>query len=367
MKRNIVLLVIGSFVVSIATVVVLFAMSGIMKDKRNSFLREFPPHPAIEGDTFNIKYGTYYIAGVSSSHIYLGNYRAPLHMLVLNMALTDSQHVKLNLKGVRDQKFWSARVKVDSPQFYLIDGAVPIVYKGNVNDWSGEKLPNDSTYFREFIPLNASSFVVKSLSGAKGENILGKIASFSPFQVFTDKILQKQLDGVFCTDGILDYNKELNQLIYLYYYRNQFIVMDTMVNLIYRGNTIDTISRAKVKVATIESENSKTLSSPPYFVNKACDTSGDLLFINSNLLAKNEHQEAFNDGNVIDMYNLKTGKYIFSFYIYHFFGKKKMSEFRVIGDKMVVRYDNLIRIWHLKPEYFAKNNLVTSINKHGKN
>jgi hypothetical protein len=358
MKKKIIVLLIVSFMFSVATVVVLFAMSGIMKDKRNSFLREFPPHPAIEGDTLNIRYHTYYIAGATSNYIYLGNYRNPLHMLVLNMDLTDSQHVKLDVKGVEDQKFWSARVKVDSPYFYFVDGAVPVVFKGTIKDWSAEKSADDSTFFREFVPMNATSYAIKSLSGAKSENILGKISTLPPYQKFTDKVLQKQLDGVFCTDGVMRYNKESNQLVYVYFYRNQFMVVDSALSLIYRGNTIDTTSRAKLKVATIDSENSKTLSSPPYFVNKAFDTSGDWLFINSNLLAKNEHQEAFNDGSVIDMYNLKTGRYKFSFYVYNF-GKKQMSEFCVIGDRMVVRYGNLIRIWHLKPEYFASNEVVS--------
>lgn len=357
MKRNIVLLLVGSFVMSIATVVVLFAMSGIKKDQRNSFLRQFPPHPVMEGDTFNIKYNSYYIAGVSSNHIYLANYRVPLRMIVLNMALTDTQHVKLNVKGILDQKFWAPRVQVDSPHYYLTDGAVPVIFKGDVKSWNAEKLQADSTFFRTILPLKSGSFIVKSLSGSKGENILGKLTSSPPYQFFKDNILEKQLDGVFCTDGIMSYNRDHHQLVYLYYYRNQFMVMDTMLNLLHKGNTIDTTSRAKVKVGTIESENSRTLSSPPYFVNKWLNTSGDWLFINSNLLAKNEHQDAFKEANVIDVYNLKTGKYAFSFYIYHFRRTKQMTEFVVTDDKMIVRYGNLIQVFHLKPEYFNPKDL----------
>jgi hypothetical protein len=361
MKRNIILLLIGSFVVSMATVVVLFAMSGIRKDKRNSFLRQFPPHPVMEGDTFNIKYNSYYIAGVSNQSIYFGNSVSPLRMLVVRLDLSDSQHVVLNIKGLRDQKFWAPRVAVDSPYFYFTDGAVPRIFKGNVQDWTAEKIQPDSTFFRTILPISPGSFIVKSLSGSTKENIFGKLFSYPPYQFFRDNILQKQLDGVFCTDGMMSYNKELHQLVYLYYYRNQFMVMDTMLNLLYRGNTIDTTSRAKVKTATIESENSKTLSSPPFFVNKGMDTSGDWLFVNSNLLARNDHPSAFDEGSVIDVYNIQNGKYAFSFYIYLFKGIKRMSEFRVFKDKIIVRYDNLIRIWHLEPEYFQTKSAGSNV------
>lgn len=356
MKRSIILLIVGCFVLSIATVVILFAMSGIMKDTRGSFLREFPPHPAMEADSFNIRYNSYYLAGATKNNIYLGNYTAPLHLLVLNMALTDTQFVTLKIKDIQREKIKSSRIKVDSPYFYLMDGAVPVLFKGNVNDWQGKRYLFDSTFYRNLVPLNQGSFWIKSLSGSTGENILGKVTAWKPYRVFKNDILQKQLDGVFCTDGMMHYDEGSNKLVYLYYYRNEFMVMDTSMNLLYRGNTIDTTYRAKIRPATIESENSMTLSSPPYFVNKRSVVSDNWLFVNSNLLARNEHQKAFDSGSVIDVYDLTTGDYAFSFYIYHFKGVKKMSEFLVSGNKMVVRYGDVIRIWDLVPSYFNHAN-----------
>jgi hypothetical protein len=364
MNRKIILLIVCSFVISIGVVTILFAMSGVMKEQPNSFLREFPPHPALEGDTCNIKYDSYYIAGLTEHNIYLGNYTSPLHMLVVNMALTDTQAVKLNVKLKAkgfikgDQKVWSVRVMVDSPYYYLADGAVPVMYKGNVSDWHAEKYLYDSIYFRNIVPIKPGAFAVKSLSGSNQENILGKITAWPPHRTFTNKVLEKQLDGVFCTDGMMHYNKESNQLVYLYYYRNQFMVMDTSLNLLYRANTIDTTSRARIKTGSFQlndSQISKTLASPPFFVNKKSAVSGNWLFVNSNLLAKNEHPKAFDHGAVIDVYDLsKNGAYAFSFYIYHFIrGKKRMSEFSVIGNKMVVRYEDWLQVWHLDPRYFG--------------
>ncbi|MBS1682213.1 MAG: hypothetical protein JST48_10920 [Bacteroidetes bacterium] len=353
--KKIIFLIIACFVFSVVTVIVLFALSDRMKDEPNSFLRLFPPHPVIMGDTLNLKSHSYYIAGGTRHTVYLGNYTVPLRLLIVNMNMNalDMRHVRLKINGVGSQKFWSATVQVDSPYYYLTDGAVPIMYKGNMQDWKAEKYLYDSIYFQTIAHMRGGSFAVKSLSGATGENVLGKITAWAPYQHFTDRILQKQVDGVFCTNGMMYFNKVLNQLVYLYYYRNQFMVIDTSMNLLYRGNTIDTTSYVKIKVGTIESGQTKILSSPPYFVNRLSTTSGDWLFVNSNLLAKNEYVDAFETADVIDMYNLRNGKYAFSFYIYHLQGKNKMSEFRVFDDTMMVRWDNVIGIYTLKPEYFA--------------
>ena len=40
-------------------------------------------------------------------------------------------------------------------------------------------------------------------------------------------ILEKQIDGVFDVDGILTYSTEPNLLSYVYYYRNEYIIMDS--------------------------------------------------------------------------------------------------------------------------------------------
>jgi hypothetical protein len=136
MNKKLVMWVVGCFAISLAAVVFLFVMSGVMKDKHNSFLRQFPPHPIMEGDTLNIRYNSYYVAGGTPHTVYLGNYKAPLHMLVVNTARLDTQHVRLNVKGIHDQKFWAARIKVDSPYYYLTDGAIPVMFKGKVGDWN---------------------------------------------------------------------------------------------------------------------------------------------------------------------------------------------------------------------------------------
>lgn len=351
MNKKVATWIITCFVLSNGIVLFLFAMSSQMKDRHNSFLRLFPSHLALDGNSFNIKYNSYYIAGGTAHHIYLGNYTSPLNMLILNTALTDSQHVKLNVRGIMDQKFWSARVRVDSPHFYVHDGAVPRIYKGNVRNWQADRFMHDAEYFLDFEPIGQSSFAIKSLSAKTGESVLGKITIEMPHYTFIPGLLQRQIDGVFCTDGMMHYDKELARLIYLYRYRNQYIVLDTNLNLAYRGNTIDTISKAKIKVATIKTSNSTTLAAPPLMVNKYSAVSKNWLFVNSHLLARNEHPKALDKADVIDVYDLINSKYQFSFYIFNYGGEEKLNEFKVFGNRLFALFDHHIQVYALNPQY----------------
>jgi hypothetical protein len=352
MKLTMLLIVL--FVGSVGVVFALFAISDQWKDKRGSFLREFPPHPVEPAGTFDMGYNSYYIAGCSANTLYIGNFQFPLHLVQMDLATLDTQHVKLNVAGALEQKFWAARVQVDSPYFYLTDGAVPVIFRGDVSSWKASRSTFDSAYFREIVSINPGSFIIKSARGADHENILGKTMAWKPYREFRKDILEKQLDGVFCTDGMLVRNRSRDLLIYLYYYRNEFILMDTALNVVYKGHTIDTNSRVKIQVADLNQGNSHVLSSPPHFVNLGGSADGNWFFINSNELANNEKRTALKDASVFDVYDLEKREYRFSFYIYHFEGSNRVTEFRAFGDRLVIRQGSLIQVFDLTTQLFER-------------
>lgn len=360
MNKRIAIWIVGCFLISIGVVVALFAVSKDVRQQPGSFLREFPPHPALEGEAFDLEFNSYYIAGATDQHVYLGNYTSPLHMLIINTVRTDTQHVKLNVKGIMDQKFWSIRVKVDPPYYYVTDGAVPIIYRGNVHDWSAEQYAHDNAYYQDIVPITKESFFIRALGKPDRQNILGKITTFTPHLDMKPGILQKQVDGIFCTDGMMQYNKTRNELIYLYRYRNEYIVLDTNLNVLRRQHTIDTTTRAKIEVKTIESSGSSTFSSPSRIVNRTSSISDNLLFVNSMLLAKNEHPKAHDNATVIDVYTLATGEYLFSFYIYDYKGREKLRMFSVLGDKLFALFDEHLQVWKLEDRHFGPWDLSRS-------
>ena len=350
MKRTAIVIVVTSLVLGLIAVLILYYNSSRFNYRYNynSFFRVFPKDPIRFSNMLDVKYNSYYLAGVTSNHIYLGNSTAPLHLLVMSIQLTDTQHIQLQIERIKQR---SATVKVDSPYFYLMDGTMPFIYKGNLNDWYASRYMLDSTYFVEAIPITNSSLALRAMSIEPYENILAKKKLYPPSLELFSNILEKQIDGIFCTDGMLHYNSEIQRLIYIYFYRNQFICMDTSMNILYKANTIDTISHAKIKVGQITSENAITMTSPAFIVNKQSSIFGNQLFIHSNLLSKNENKKKFDEASVIDVYNLKNGVYQFSFYIPNYY-KNEMKTFKVLENTLIVLYDHYILTYELNREYF---------------
>jgi hypothetical protein len=337
------------FFFSLLVIVVLYLVSDRLNHQHSAFTRLFPPHPVLFDRAIDVQYNSYYIAGATPMHFYLASFTAPLHLLSLNTVSADTQHVRITMKDDL-QRFRSIRVKVDSPFFYITDGVRPALLKGHVGPWHASRYMYDSAYFTEAVPLGPASFVIRSVSRIKG-NFLSKQTNTYPHLRPDTTLLVKQVDGLFCTDGMMHFNRDLNMLVYLYHYRNQFICMDTSLNLRYRGNTIDTVSRAQIKVASIRSDHSVTLAAPPLMVNKKSATSGNYLFVNSALQAKNETAESFNNASVIDVYDLRDGLYRFSFYLFDF-NKEKPREFRVAGDRLVALYNHYAVVYRLEEKYF---------------
>jgi hypothetical protein len=288
MKRRTALLIVFCVFFCTATVFALFVLSHNLNSVYNSFVRNFPPGTITNEKIFDIKYNSYYISGATNSDIYLGNLTAPLHLLTINKNLTDTQYVKLTVENLEKDYLKSSTLRIDSPNFYIIDGTLPGIFKGELGSWKARKFMYDSVFFTESIPMGAKSIAIRALDARSREYELGKLQADTPHVKLMTNLLEKQVDGIFCTDGILHYNKKAKSFAYVYYYRNQFILMDTSLNLLYRGKTIDTISHAQIKVAKIKSENSMNMAAPPLVVNKQSAVSGNWLFINSNVKAKHE-------------------------------------------------------------------------------
>lgn len=344
------------FVTSIVSVLFLVATSTALKKAPGSFLREFPPHPALEGNAIDLGYNSYYIAGVTQHHIYLGSYPAPLHMVVANHALTDTFHVRLKIEDMEDEKFWAPRVEVDSPDFYFADGTVPVIFHGKTTDWTATRTPFDRAYFQDMVPIGDCAFFIRSLSAKNRENILGKLTRGEPQVSMVPGILEKQVDGIFCTDGTMNVDKANHRLIYLYRYRNEYIVMDTSLQVLWRHNTIDTTTTAAISVAALGSDGTSTLSSPPRLVNYTSFSDNNLLYVNSKLLARNEHPDAHQTASVIDVYDIPTGTYRVSFYIHDYQGREKLRLFAVSGDKLFALHHNHLQVWELRSEIFGRGN-----------
>lgn len=346
----------GCAVMSVAIVAVLFVLSDHVVHRRNDFLRQFPPHALTPADTVEVGVNSFYVAGAGARTVYFGNTTSPLHVLAFAepargvSAAPDTQHVYIRAPGLTDLKFWALRLKVDSPYFFLADGAVPVVFKGNVCDWFASDQRYDSAFFVDFQPMGPDALAIRSVSSKTNEFVLGRERLDVPEVLLRDSLLQRQIDGRFCVDGMLHFSRELKRIVYLYYYRNQFIVADSNLNLAYRGHTIDTISRARIRIA--EAGAGRMHSAPPFFVNRMSRVWKQYLFVNSALMSRNEERRAFENASVVDVYDLNTSEYRFSFYVPHINGVK-MHDFCFSDNRLIVLIGRFVITYDLADHVFG--------------
>lgn len=334
------LILIGITLVSTAIVIVLFVLSENIVHYHNKLTRRFPHTPAKVVYTADLKLNSYYIAGIDTDKIYLGNDTAPLLITVLDQQLNHTEKKVIDLEP-KDLPFQAVKIVVQSPYFFVLDGRVPCLYKGQTKDWKAKIKVRGGAYFTTAEAIDSTAVAVRAHSSINGESILGVIDLDKGKTILNPKILQKQFDGVFDTDGQLLYSPELKRIIFLYAYRNEFTAADRDLKIDFRGNTIDTITRAKLSVVKIKEKGQKKLAKPPLFVNKSSAVSKDLLFVNSAIPGRYEDDKIWKSASIIDVYDIAQKRYLFSFCIYDIKGKK-LKSFVIQGNKLIALIDNHI-------------------------
>lgn len=340
-KRYKLILLLLTTIFSIGIVLILFLKSEQIIHQENNFVRRYPPHLYSKTAQLNLPYNGYYFAGMTNGILYLGNYAAPLSITAINSDLKIVGNYKIELNNYK-LPFTSAQVRVIDSWFYLTDGTVPCIFIGKTTHWKATQIQGTKTYFSAFEPIDSTAAIFRGKSLKTGQSILGTMTfSNNDTKVIYGKgLLQKQIDGIFDCDGMLHYNPEIQKLIYSYYYRNQFIVTDKNLKLSYRGKTIDTTTIAKIKVATL-SNGDRKMAVPPLMVNKLTSTSGNQLFVNSNLRGRFESGNLWKQTSVIDVYNLSTKAYDYSFYVYNVNDKKPQAMYAT-KDKVYFLFDKTL-------------------------
>ncbi len=320
-------------IIGISIVALLFAFSEKKMHRNNAFQRRYMPHAIEKIHSFDLKYSSYYFAGVGNGKIYLGNSTAPLLMTVIDSSLRDTTTSMIKLDQM-DLPYRTVKVWVVPPKFYVTDGTVPIILQGDITVWKASTKMQGDYYFNHAYPINNHKLAVQSSSGVNRENIIGTIDIEDSLKgIFSEELLEKQFDGVFDTDGRLIYNSSLDKLIFTYYYRNQYIVSKQNLELEFRGRTIDTVSKAQLHIAENNTKDQRKLGGNTVLVNKNSATTQELLLIDSPRLGKLEPENMMEEANLIDVYDLSDQSYRFSFYLYKH-EKSKAREF-IIKNRML--------------------------------
>src|SRR3546814_5094753 len=117
------------------------------------------------------------------------------------------------------------------------------------------------------------------------------------------------------SDGLLHYDKDSGTLIYVHFYNNSVIGIDTNLHLIYKATTIDTVRTHKINMIDIQSGNTirRTNAGPKNFIKRTSYVNEGIFYVNSILKADNENNIVFASNEVFDTYNVNDGSYRGSF------------------------------------------------------
>jgi len=319
---------------SAGSVVILFIKSEAKITEQNPFIRKYLKDLVIRKRTYTLKNSTQYFIGSTNNKLYLADRLAPLSLTEIDLENNQSKDIRIKID--RDNfPFRSVKVFISDPNFYLTDGTVPVIFKGNIMNWEAKVFSTDPTlYFSKVVGSSKNKLFVRKQDFSKKQNIIAQFELDSlPKETQNDSLLDKDTSGIFDTDGIPLYDLQKDRFLYVYYYKNKYIVTDDNLKLLISSQTIDTVRNAELKV--VSTDNKQKLLNPNSTVNRLATANNGLLYINSTKKGQFEDKQVWKQASAIDIYDYEKQIYKGSFYLYNI-KRQKASEFLIIQNKLYV-------------------------------
>jgi len=293
------------------------------------------------------------IAGTYNESIYFKT-RWPGKLFITDLALGNQRALTLNLPANKKLASIFYHFIEDSSNFKILAGNMPAIITAHASlPGKGRRFP--AGVFTRAVRISEHSYVFRGFDSTrrtpdqifvKGDARIGVTAR-------EHNISELNGDAGVSTDGLLHYDSTTNQLLYIYFYRNEILCLDTNLNLLSKRHTIDVNSDFTTTGGQL-SKNGKatfTNTAPRRMINWTNCVYKGMLFNNSRLKGDNETDNDFKNGSAIDVYDVATGKYKGSFYIPRY-KEEKMRQFNIVNDRLIAIYKNHIATYEI-PATFA--------------
>jgi len=295
----------------------LVAGSSSPNDEKNGFTRQglynrkaVYLHELAVGETL------YKIAGATRQRVFFtGRDPRVLHPADMQLNRLPPIHIPFPLTS---QVMVAYDLKIDSPYVNLYANNLSAILSSRLDDTTVHRIILPTPLFTALVPLSPHSLVVRAFDSAGDKQLFKKIIPGAAAPVRENAILESRSDAGFSADGMLRYDSSTHRLLYILFYQNRFFCMDTNLNLLYTGKTIDTTNTNPVytrKFTTRQNRGSLMPAVPLHIINRSCATDGRNMYILSALKADNELLADFQENAVVDVYALSNGAYKRSFYI----------------------------------------------------
>lgn len=296
---------------ALACLFVLVAVSGIPDDKKNGFNRQWLKMKLRQQLSYPLPLSAERLFG-SGKHLYLSE---PSHQQVYR--LDSNLHI-------RDTIYLNVNRQLKPPLGFFADAAH--IY---VHEYNSARLFFKDSYaaafdsvklsegpFLKSLQLSDSLVVIRGFMQGGVKPVFMRINIRNGQQLQSD-LLSEKADAGFSSDGILCSNTKKDRLFYIPYFENGIYCIDSDLQLHYKQHTIDTVFNSGILVTSRgDGEMQKLYASAPRVkVNKRAFADNRLLFVESDLRADNEEEDAFRQHPVFDTYLAENGSYAGSFYL----------------------------------------------------
>jgi hypothetical protein len=325
-----------------AIVAILYRISGTPNTQKNGFTRNIKSRYLTISRAINLQEKSSGITGATNNRIYINNPVNPVNISEVDYYLSKNKptgwyfsiHPKLN----------STTVGVDSPYINIYQRGKGIITTYHVGQTNPDWMSDDSIPGRQFDlahRISSNSFVVRTTNSQLRQYTLTKVVQGQGFFKENTNAISGQADGYLSADGLLLFDKETSKIVYIYLYRNQYMILDSNLEILQTGRTIDTIRHAQLSLYNYKNVKYTTFDGPALITNKNACTCKGRLYVQSALLSDNEDRKMFSNNTVIDMYDLEKRHYQTSFYVPRFNGHK-VDEFRVYDTLLMAIQGNFI-------------------------
>ncbi len=333
----------GSIALPFGIVLVLGLMVDPEPNHRHAgFERDFASTvPLRASRSLQLGYTGHYIAGMDGDKVYIGHHMIADRAIVLDISTMDTVHRVIDISRTDRNPL---QLKVEGSSFYLLDGAGMRTYRGSVVDWRATRYV-DSAWYTSAVPLSDGQLALFTMADQR--NVLAKKRhGRSAADLYPQLLTAQGGDGIFSTDGKLLYDNAEQRVLFVYNYRNEYLVTDTAMTFVCRDNTVDTISQSRLKVGQLKSGNTYVLQEK-LLVNIYATASQGKLYVSSNMLSQSENARTFRRNTAVDVYDYGNGQYRHSFYLPRQ-AKQKVRDYRVSENGLLVAmYGKAIYIYDM--------------------
>lgn len=288
------------------------------------------------------------VNGVSGASQYRYYFRTidPARIWSTDHSLQNSKLIQLRVPN--SERIASAFYSVvDSPVVHIMAGNGPAIIQAHLAGYEPFISRFPTALFTRAVKISTNTYVFRGFDTTekKAGQLFIKGNPKSGDIMRRKNITGNTIDAAgISTDGQLSYDASTGLLLYVSFYSNQVFCLDTNLQLLYAGRTIDTVSRPQVEIGS--AGNTVTASSPARVINSRSKVAEGRLYVVSKLKADNEDIEDFRNNAIIDTYDTPTGNYMGSFYL-PYYKREKFTDFSVVRDKLVVVYKTHVAVYQL--------------------